>query len=218
MQNTANHDIAEPWWGLRCNITPCFGTRLVQEGNRLHYLADRASFTGTFSDADLHHLDQAFPLLLKQMELMLTSGELNPRHQHCVTLYAKRVDLRCRQSRLTWLRVPRNLPDTTCSTSRRRVSVTRASRINEVIELQHQHDDFVLCSLWHGDDVRSVDARAWTAQQEANVALVGLASYDGDSGRMKGRRVIWGERAGYQTIIFMACFQCKRKPSAVCSH
>ncbi|WP_176377027.1 type IV toxin-antitoxin system YeeU family antitoxin, partial [Escherichia coli] len=28
-------------------------------------------------------------LLMKQLELMLTSGELNPRHQHTVTLYAK---------------------------------------------------------------------------------------------------------------------------------
>ncbi|WP_115181125.1 type IV toxin-antitoxin system YeeU family antitoxin [Citrobacter koseri] len=86
---TTTHDIAEPWWGLKCNITPCFGARLVQEGNRLHYLNDRASITGQFSDADLRHLDQAFPLLLKQLELMLTSGELTPRHQHCVTLYAK---------------------------------------------------------------------------------------------------------------------------------
>jgi cytoskeleton bundling-enhancing protein CbeA-like protein len=59
----------------------------VQEGNQLQYLADRASITGTFSEADLRHLDQAFPLLLKQLELMLVSGELNPRHQHCVTLY-----------------------------------------------------------------------------------------------------------------------------------
>lgn len=92
MQNTtnvANHDIAEPWWGLKPALTPCFGARLVQEGNRLHYLADRASITAQFSDADLRHLDQAFPLLLKQLELMLTNGELNPRHQHCVTLYAK---------------------------------------------------------------------------------------------------------------------------------
>ncbi|CGA57146.1 MULTISPECIES: type IV toxin-antitoxin system YeeU family antitoxin [Enterobacteriaceae] len=92
MQNTTNpatHDIAGPWWGLKPTVTPCFGARLVQEGNRLHYLADRSSIAGTFSDADLRHLDQAFPLLLKQMELMLTSGELTPRHQHCVTLYAK---------------------------------------------------------------------------------------------------------------------------------
>ncbi|MCU9650343.1 type IV toxin-antitoxin system YeeU family antitoxin, partial [Escherichia coli] len=35
------------------------------------------------------HLDQAFPLLWKQMELTLPSGELNPRNQHTVTLYAK---------------------------------------------------------------------------------------------------------------------------------
>ncbi|WP_313667148.1 type IV toxin-antitoxin system YeeU family antitoxin [Atlantibacter sp.] len=87
--HVANHDIAEPWWGLRREKTPCFGARLVQEGNRLHFLADRANLNGTFNDADARHLDQAFPLLLKQMELMLLSGELVPRHQHCVTLYAK---------------------------------------------------------------------------------------------------------------------------------
>ncbi|HGL4053814.1 TPA: type IV toxin-antitoxin system YeeU family antitoxin [Citrobacter koseri] len=88
-ENVADHDIAEPWWGLKPAVIPCFGARLVQEGNRLHYLADRASITGTFSEAGLRHLDQAFPLLLKQLELMLTSGELNTRHQHSVTLYAK---------------------------------------------------------------------------------------------------------------------------------
>ncbi len=82
-----NHD--RPWWGLPCTVTPCFGARLVQEGNRLHYLADRAGIRGRFSDADSYHLDQAFPLLMKQLELMLTSGELNPHHQHTVTLYAK---------------------------------------------------------------------------------------------------------------------------------
>lgn len=72
--SAANHNIAEPWWGLRRNVTPCFGARLVQEGNRLHYLADRASIAGTFNDADLRHLDQAFPVLMKQMELMLASS------------------------------------------------------------------------------------------------------------------------------------------------
>ncbi len=78
-----------PRWGLPCTVTPCFGARLVQEGNRLHYLADRAGIRGRFSDADAYHSDRAFPLLMKQPELMLTSGELNPRHQHTVTLYAK---------------------------------------------------------------------------------------------------------------------------------
>ncbi|HGY1212742.1 TPA: type IV toxin-antitoxin system YeeU family antitoxin [Citrobacter braakii] len=84
-----NHNVTEPWWGLKRDITPCFGARLVQEGNRLHYLADRASIIGTFSDADARHLDQAFPVLLKQLELKLVSGELNPRHPHCVILHAK---------------------------------------------------------------------------------------------------------------------------------
>lgn len=86
---TVNDDTTEPWGGLNRNVIPCFGARLVQEGNRLHYLSDRANIIGLFNKADLLRLDQAFPVLLKQAELMLTSGELNPRHQHCVTLYAK---------------------------------------------------------------------------------------------------------------------------------
>ncbi|HGL3876789.1 type IV toxin-antitoxin system YeeU family antitoxin [Klebsiella aerogenes] len=86
---TVNDDTAELWWGLNRNVIPCFGARLVQEGNRLHYLSDRAIIIGLFNKADLLRLDQAFPVLLKLAELMLTSGELNPRHQHCVTLYAK---------------------------------------------------------------------------------------------------------------------------------
>ena len=75
-------------WGLKRAMTPCFGARLVQEGDRLHFLADRAGFNGAFSDEHALRLDQAFPLILKQLELILTSGELSPRHQHCVTLYA----------------------------------------------------------------------------------------------------------------------------------
>lgn len=89
IDHTTHDSMNAPRWGLQCSITPSFGARLVQEGNRLHYLADRASITGTFSDADLRHLDQAFPLLMKQLEVMLTRGELTPRYPHCVTLYAK---------------------------------------------------------------------------------------------------------------------------------
>ena len=37
-------------WGLKRDITPCFGARLVQEGHRLHFLADRAEFNGSFSE------------------------------------------------------------------------------------------------------------------------------------------------------------------------
>ncbi|HCE8851245.1 TPA: type IV toxin-antitoxin system YeeU family antitoxin [Citrobacter freundii] len=73
-------------WGLNRKVTPGFGARLVQEGNRLHFLADRAGFNGAFSEDDALQLDQTFPLVLKELELKLLSGELNPRHQHCVTL------------------------------------------------------------------------------------------------------------------------------------
>ena len=74
-------------WGLQRDITPRLGARLVKEGNRLHYLADRASNTGQFSDAECRKLDETFPHFISQMELMLTSGELNPRHAHSVILY-----------------------------------------------------------------------------------------------------------------------------------
>ncbi|EMG5773427.1 TPA: type IV toxin-antitoxin system YeeU family antitoxin [Yersinia enterocolitica] len=74
-------------WGLKRDITPCFGARLVQEGHRLHFLADRAGFTGIFSEMQARHLDEAFPHFISQMELMLTTGELNPRYTHCITLY-----------------------------------------------------------------------------------------------------------------------------------
>ncbi|ENE0105572.1 type IV toxin-antitoxin system YeeU family antitoxin, partial [Escherichia albertii] len=30
---THPNDNNRPWWGLPCTVTPCFGARLVQEGN-----------------------------------------------------------------------------------------------------------------------------------------------------------------------------------------
>ena len=44
-------------WGLQSDITPRFGARLVQEGNRLYYLADRAGLTGSFSPMHLQKID-----------------------------------------------------------------------------------------------------------------------------------------------------------------
>lgn len=78
--------MSNPTWGLQRDITPCLGARLVQEGNRLYYLADRASITGKFSEAECLMLDVIFPHFISQMESMLTTGEMNPRHAHCVTL------------------------------------------------------------------------------------------------------------------------------------
>jgi cytoskeleton bundling-enhancing protein CbeA-like protein len=73
-------------WGLHCAITPRLGARLVQQGNHLHFLADRAGFIGTFDPDALKTLDTAFPMLIEQLEARLRSGELDPRRQHCVTV------------------------------------------------------------------------------------------------------------------------------------
>lgn len=79
------HD--SPKWGLRREITPRFSAKLVHEGNHLHYLADRAGITGAFNEEACHQLNSAFPHFIEQVEMMLLSGELNPRHAHRVTLY-----------------------------------------------------------------------------------------------------------------------------------
>ncbi len=68
------------------DITPRFGARLVQEGNRLYYLADRAELTGSFSPIHLQKLDLAFQLFIEQLENMLCVGELNPHQQRQVTI------------------------------------------------------------------------------------------------------------------------------------
>lgn len=73
-------------WGLQSAITPRLGARLVQQGNRLHFLADRAGLVGTFSPDDLKALDEAFPVLIEQLEACLRSGELDQRRQQCVML------------------------------------------------------------------------------------------------------------------------------------
>ena len=87
MKSTDSENDSFLQWGLNCNVTPCFGARLVQEGNQLHYLADRASITRKFSNAESLKLDEVFPRFISQMESMLTTGEMNPRHAHCFTLY-----------------------------------------------------------------------------------------------------------------------------------
>ncbi|QTF10223.1 type IV toxin-antitoxin system YeeU family antitoxin [Brenneria izadpanahii] len=76
-----------PEWGLKRAVTPQFGARLIQEGNYLHYLADRASVVGTFSETEARYLEQSFPELIKQLEQKLRTGELNPRQQGCITLH-----------------------------------------------------------------------------------------------------------------------------------
>ncbi|GJK47157.1 hypothetical protein TUM17559_53000 [Enterobacter cloacae] len=38
-------------------------------------------------NAECRKLDETFPHFISQMESMLTTGEMNPRHAHCVILY-----------------------------------------------------------------------------------------------------------------------------------
>ncbi|HEM8564324.1 TPA: hypothetical protein U2Q33_004195 [Citrobacter farmeri] len=58
-----------------------------------------------------------------------------------------------------------------------------ACKISEIIELlqQHQHDDFVLCSLWYEDDVHNVNDSV--TPEEARAALRHAASlHDAEQG------------------------------------
>jgi hypothetical protein len=61
--------------------------------------------------------------------------------------------------------------------------MTRACKISEVIEhlQQHQNDDFVLCSLWYEDDVRSVDASVTTEEARA-VLSYAAENHDAEQG------------------------------------
>lgn len=56
--------IIAPAWGLKRNVTPQLGASLVQEGDRLHFLTDRADISGTFSDAQLRDVDNTFPFFI----------------------------------------------------------------------------------------------------------------------------------------------------------
>ena len=79
-----NSESLMPAWGLRRDIFPCFGARLIQEGNRLYFLPDRACFGGNFSPEAENALKDNFPVIVQQLETLLQCGELNPRRQHRV--------------------------------------------------------------------------------------------------------------------------------------
>ncbi|WP_108944157.1 type IV toxin-antitoxin system YeeU family antitoxin [Shewanella halifaxensis] len=73
-------------WGLQRNITPRFGARLIQQGNRLDFLWDRSGFVGSFSPQLGQQLNDAFPEIIKQLEDQAALGYLDPRQQRCITL------------------------------------------------------------------------------------------------------------------------------------
>lgn len=73
-------------WGLPRKVSPRFGARLILRGLHLDYLNDRASFVGEFSLEVRERFNHTFPKLVKQLERLVVSGEIDAREQHCVTI------------------------------------------------------------------------------------------------------------------------------------
>ncbi|MGL6433948.1 type IV toxin-antitoxin system YeeU family antitoxin [Aeromonas rivipollensis] len=73
-------------WGLPHTVTPRFGARLIQEHHRLHFLSDRASLVGEWTEEAIDQLEAAFPSIIKALEGKLLMGELDARRQQRITL------------------------------------------------------------------------------------------------------------------------------------
>ncbi|MGY3912792.1 type IV toxin-antitoxin system YeeU family antitoxin [Aeromonas piscicola] len=73
-------------WGLPHKVTPRFGARLIQKHHRLHFLSDRASLVGEWAEEAINQLEAAFPTIIKELEVKLLRGELDPRRQQCITI------------------------------------------------------------------------------------------------------------------------------------
>ncbi|WP_270809199.1 type IV toxin-antitoxin system YeeU family antitoxin [Aeromonas sp. QDB08] len=74
-------------WGLPHTVTPRFGARLIQEHHRLHFLSDRASLIGGWEEKAIDQLEDAFPPIIKELEVKLLTGELDARHQQRISFH-----------------------------------------------------------------------------------------------------------------------------------
>ena len=73
-------------WGLPRKVSPRFGARLILRGLHLDFLTDRASFVGNFTPDVAERFNQAFPKLIKQLEQLVVTGEIDAIEQHSVTI------------------------------------------------------------------------------------------------------------------------------------
>ncbi|GIU03659.1 type IV toxin-antitoxin system YeeU family antitoxin [Shewanella glacialipiscicola] len=73
-------------WGLPRKVSPRFGARLILRGLHLDYLHDRASFVGEFPPAIKQQFVEAFPSMVKQLERLVATGEIDATKQHCVSV------------------------------------------------------------------------------------------------------------------------------------
>ena len=57
------------------------------------------------------------------------------------------------------------------------------------------------------------------ASRQEIAALIGVAPYDHESGKLKGRRSIWGGRAAVRNVLYMAaCTACQHNPALKAHH
>ncbi|WP_048219051.1 type IV toxin-antitoxin system YeeU family antitoxin [Escherichia coli] len=61
----------------------------MNDANPLHDPANPAGSKSRATDADAYHLDQAFPLLMKQRKRSHTTPEKKPNKHHTTTSYTK---------------------------------------------------------------------------------------------------------------------------------
>lgn len=73
-------------WGLPHTVIPRFGARLIQEHHRLHFLSDRASLVGEWTEEAIDRLEASFPTIIKELESKLLTGELDAQRQQRVTV------------------------------------------------------------------------------------------------------------------------------------
>ncbi|SUI57002.1 Putative antitoxin YfjZ [Shewanella putrefaciens] len=73
-------------WGLPRKVSPRFGARLILRGLHLDYLNDRSSFVGEFPPAIKQQFVEAFPAMVKQLERLVATGEIDATEQHCVSI------------------------------------------------------------------------------------------------------------------------------------
>lgn len=73
-------------WRLQRDISPRFGARLILQSCRLDFLWDRSGFVSSFTPEQGQQLNDAFPEIIKQLEIQVSLGSIDTRQQRCISL------------------------------------------------------------------------------------------------------------------------------------
>lgn len=88
-------------------------------------------------------------------------------------------------------------------------------KVNQLMKV-HFKETFDLLNTIRGVGVATISTLAAEVPELGRLsrrevsALVGVAPFNRDSGRMRGRRSIWGGRAGARTVLYMAALSATR--------